>query len=343
MREDHLLVEEQHPIPQQISAFQFRLVGDMTLKQFVQLAGGAIIALLFYASGLPPFIKWPLILFSFGSGAALAFLPLEDRPLGKWVISFFKSIYSPTVFIWQKAAQLPTYFAPETQAAPAVTPATQPTSTVPSTKPVQQPEEANLEKKEQTFLDKITTLSATPTATVVSGVSPLIAPNVTVPTQEPSQETKPFVVVPSSRTVSVDKDAKTRGFELPREEVVAEPFSTTTVSPFYGKDIPITDRQAKFSEEASPPAPPTRPNTIVGQVMDGSGKIIEGVILEIKDSQGRPVRALKTNKLGHFMIVTPLLDGRYEIIVEKEGYNFEPITFEAVGKIISPIAIRAKS
>jgi len=341
MAQDHILVEEQHPIPQQISAFQFRLVGDMTLKQFVQLAGGAIVALLFYASGLPPFIKWPLILFSFGSGAALAFLPLEDRPLGKWVISFFKSIYSPTVFVWQKAAKLPIYFAPETQAPPTTTPASQLTST-PALMPVQKPEEANLEKKEQTFLDKITTLSSAPVATVVSGISPLLTPKTTMPTQEPTQQTKPFVVVPSSRTVSVDKDLKTRGFELPKEEDVAEPFSTTTVSPFYGKGVPITDREAKFSDEASPPTPPTRPNTIVGQVMDGNGKIIEGVILEIKDAQGRPVRALKTNKLGHFMIVTPLLDGRYEIIVEKEGYDFEPITFQAKGAIISPIAIRAK-
>lgn len=342
MAQDHILVEEQHPIPQQISAFQFRLVGDMTLKQFVQLAGGAIVALLFYASGLPPYIKWPLILFSFGSGAALAFLPLEDRPLGKWVISFFKSIYSPTVFVWQKAAKLPIYFAPETQAAPITTPASQPAIT-PTLAPVQKPEEAKLEEKEQTFLDKITTLSSTPAATVVSGVSPLITPNAAAPTQEPNQQTKPFVVVPTSGTVSIDKDLKQRGFELPREETIAEPFSTTTVSPFYGKDSPITNREAKFSDEASPPAPPTRPNTIVGQVMDGSGKIIEGVILEIKDAQGRPVRALKTNKLGHFMIVTPLLDGRYEIIVEKEGYDFEPITFEAIGKIISPIAIHAKS
>ena len=340
MAQDHILVEEQHPIPQQISAFQFRLVGDMTLKQFVQLAGGAIIALLFYASGLPPFIKWPLILFSFGSGAALAFLPLEDRPLGKWVISFFKSIYSPTVFVWQKAAKLPSYFAPETQAPPTAAPASQPANT-PVILPVQKPE-SNLEKKEQTFLDKITTLSSTPVATVVSGVSPLLTPKTTMPTQEPTQQTKPFVVVPSSRTVSVDKDLKTRGFELPKEEDIAEPFSTTTVSPFYGKGVPITDREAKFSDEASPPTPPTRPNTIVGQVMDDSGKIIEGVILEIKDAQGRPVRALKTNKLGHFMIVTPLLDGRYEIIVEKEGYDFEPITFQAKGAIISPIAIRAK-
>jgi len=39
-------MEAEHPIPQQISAYQFRLVGDMTIKQFFQVAAGALIALL---------------------------------------------------------------------------------------------------------------------------------------------------------------------------------------------------------------------------------------------------------------------------------------------------------
>ncbi|KKR52786.1 MAG: hypothetical protein UT88_C0021G0001, partial [Candidatus Woesebacteria bacterium GW2011_GWD2_40_19] len=37
---------EQHPIPQNISSYQFRLVGDMTLKQFFQLAGGFLVGLI---------------------------------------------------------------------------------------------------------------------------------------------------------------------------------------------------------------------------------------------------------------------------------------------------------
>jgi len=35
---------EQHPIPQQISSYQFKLVGDMTLAQFGKAAGGIVIA-----------------------------------------------------------------------------------------------------------------------------------------------------------------------------------------------------------------------------------------------------------------------------------------------------------
>jgi hypothetical protein len=47
--------------------------------------------------------------------------------------------------------------------------------------------------------------------------------------------------------------------------------------------------------------------------------------------------------LGHFIIVTPLANGTYEIITEKEGINFEPVSFEAKGEIIPPMAINAKS
>ena len=77
--------------------------------------------------------------------------------------------------------------------------------------------------------------------------------------------------------------------------------------------------------------------------MDKDGKIIEGAILEIKDEAQRPVRALKSNKAGHFMIVTPLLNGRYEIEIDKEGYEFSPLSFEAKGEIIPAIAIQAKN
>ena len=76
--------------------------------------------------------------------------------------------------------------------------------------------------------------------------------------------------------------------------------------------------------------------------MTPDGKIIEAAILEIKDASGRPVRAVKTNKLGHFLIVTPLQEGIYEIISEKEGFEFNDVSFEAKGDIIPPIAIRAK-
>jgi len=90
------------------------------------------------------------------------------------------------------------------------------------------------------------------------------------------------------------------------------------------------------------PTPPTRPNIIVGMVLDNEGKIVEGAILEIRNAQDLPVRALKTNRLGQFMIATPLENDLYEIEVEKEGFHFDTIKIEVKGEIIKPIEIRAK-
>ena len=42
----------QHPIPQQISSYEFKLVGEMTLKQFLKAAAGVIIALLINSTKL---------------------------------------------------------------------------------------------------------------------------------------------------------------------------------------------------------------------------------------------------------------------------------------------------
>ena len=43
---------DNHPIPQDVTGFQFRLIGDMTIKQFAYLAGGMILAWIFLASPL---------------------------------------------------------------------------------------------------------------------------------------------------------------------------------------------------------------------------------------------------------------------------------------------------
>jgi len=102
----------------------------------------------------------------------------------------------------------------------------------------------------------------------------------------------------------------------------------------------ISSKTVQFSIDAAPPNIPTIANTITGQVMDSERKIIPGAIMEIRDSNGRPVRALRSNLAGHFIIVTPLFNGKYEIRTEKEGYKFEPVSFDAWGEIIPPIAIK---
>ena len=93
---------EQHAIPQQISSYEFKLVGEMTLKQFLKAAAGIILAILINTTKIIVLIKWPLMLVSAGIGLVLAFVPFEDRPLEVWIKSFIKSIYSPTLYIYKK-------------------------------------------------------------------------------------------------------------------------------------------------------------------------------------------------------------------------------------------------
>lgn len=93
---------EQHPVPQNVTTFQFRLIGDMTLKQFAYLAGGAVLAYISFHLPLPFFFTYPLTgLFAFG-GIGFAFVPIEERPMDVWVLSFIKSVYNPTQYIWQR-------------------------------------------------------------------------------------------------------------------------------------------------------------------------------------------------------------------------------------------------
>ena len=93
---------EQHPVPQNVTTFQFRLIGDMTVKQFGYLAGGLILAYISYKLPLPFFFTWPLALFFGLGGFGFAFVPVEERPMDVWVLSFLKNVYSPTQYLWQK-------------------------------------------------------------------------------------------------------------------------------------------------------------------------------------------------------------------------------------------------
>ena len=315
---------ESHAIPQQISSYQFRLVGDMTLKQFFQIAGGALISIIIYSLPIIGIIKWPFVILFALLGIALAFLPLEERPLERWIIAFFKSVYSPTIFSWKKTEKEFNYYQDE--------------ANVPSVKILYPGGEAklqeylkkspsgsfsgNLEKLEGSFLSGLTNIFTSVVPVIKVGGPPL-----TVPEQMP---VKIPVVTNIPKLVIEETTFKDNASQF---------ISTTQVSPTSPGQGAVAQRQAQFSIDAAPPSPPTVPNTLTGQVVDQEKHIIEGAIMEIRDSMGRPIRALKSNKLGHFMVVTPLMSGRYEIITEKDGFNFEPLGFETTGVIIPPIAI----
>lgn len=100
----------QHPIPQNIMSVEFKLFGDLTVKQFVYLAFGGALVFIGISSPIPFYWKWLLILIGGLGGLSFAFLPLNDRGVDEWIVSFFKAVFSPTQRVWQKEPEVPKFF-----------------------------------------------------------------------------------------------------------------------------------------------------------------------------------------------------------------------------------------
>lgn len=362
---------EQHPVPQNISSYQFRLIGDMTIKQFMELAGGAVVGLLFYASPLPGIFKWPFILASVIFGAALAFLPIQDRPLEQWVLAFLRAIYSPTIFVWQPSTAPAQYYQGAAVATAAATTAAGAEVQIPPPSEPQKPQYLeSLEDTEQSFLKNISGLfvkvqqevqekqkqqstPATPQEpfrpTITMPVAPVIVDPSNMPTPIAPLPTQPQSGIQTSLNVPqvAKPNIENRGWTPPPNAgTFVRQENTPSPPPMVGQALPgqqlAQAPDAQFSQEAAPPIPPTSPNIVVGQVKDKEQNIIEGVILEIVDEFGRPVRALKSNRAGHFSIVTPLTNGKYQIKAEKEGHRFDPISLDVKGEVLPPIQLQSK-
>ena len=100
---------EQHPMPRQITTFEFKLVGFLTLKRFIYFV--IFIPLGFIAYKLTPI---PLLNLLVGvivgaMGPALAFVPVNDRPLDTWIKNLVRRLTSPTQYIYHKKNP-PIYF-----------------------------------------------------------------------------------------------------------------------------------------------------------------------------------------------------------------------------------------
>ncbi len=93
---------ENHPIPQDITGFQFKLIGDMTIKQFAYLGAGIILGWITFALPIFILIKLPFALLFIGFGVATAFIPIEGRPFDIMVTNYFKALFGSTQYIYQK-------------------------------------------------------------------------------------------------------------------------------------------------------------------------------------------------------------------------------------------------
>ncbi len=100
----------QHPVPQNVMDVEFRVIGDLTIRQLMYLFAGMVAVYSFYKTGLPTFWKYIFISISGALSIAVAFIPIQERGLDKWLVSFIKAMIAPTQMVWRKTYSPPAYF-----------------------------------------------------------------------------------------------------------------------------------------------------------------------------------------------------------------------------------------
>lgn len=100
---------EQHPVPQHIASFEFKLFGNLTVRQFMTLAIPMTLAGAIFFSGLPAVFRIPVAAVIGIMALVAALVPFNGRPLDKWLVIFIKALASPTQRVWVKEAQIPDF------------------------------------------------------------------------------------------------------------------------------------------------------------------------------------------------------------------------------------------
>ncbi len=342
------MMENLHPIPQNVTSFQFKLVGDMTLKQFAYLAAGsgsAYLLFVFLAHDYP-LVTWPLIIISALLGTAFAFLPIASRPLDHWTKAFLKAVYSPTKRVWKKdnttfkenpifGSRLMVYLSglqPQQPQQTAAYPLRSEASRQPI-EPLPTPEElkktVDLARQAQQLQMKIIQTERTLSQMKTEAQKPT-----PIPVDYSQQVNKVLTDLQNlmGQASQVKQQIQTVQEPQKAQESAAQPVSREKVKVI----IPTKPQPATV-------ALTTFPNVINGIIKDTQSNYLEGVVAVIYDKEGLPVRALKTNKLGQFTGSTPLLNEVYTLELEKDGFTFDVLQIELTGEILPPLMITAKA
>jgi hypothetical protein len=319
----------EHPIPQDVTGYKFHIIGNLTLKQFIEVAGGVVLAFVFYKISLPTILKWPLLVTSLALGGLSAFVPIAGRSFDQWIITFFKVIYRPTLYYWKRVPQIPDIF-----------------SFQPKNPNRQfQPEVDLLPQKHQRVDEYLASVNYTspptnqminqPTQTEssetqrINQVLNYFADNQVV-NQQIEATTDQVPIAPKHQTATDAREANNN------ESVANKPDSQPPVKP-----TPMPNNTVIFNQNLPLPSIPTQANKLVGMVLTQNNDLIPNAIIEVYNQAGVIERAVKSNALGQFFITTPLPNGTYTLKTNKDGLVFEPLSLELVGNIVPPLKIIA--
>jgi hypothetical protein len=462
---------QQHPVPQHIAAFEFKLIGDLTLKQFLFAGVGVAIAYAAWISHLNFLTKWLTIILAGGIGLGVAFFPIQDRTLDQWLLNLVGAILSPTQRIWRKEPLPPEFLREDysqflTSQVLSMTPLQSRHKLQQYLRGLEEGEKSQSEIAEQEFIGKLnfdipirTELpkadererkiedrttedrkwkmeDGTGEERIVEKEKPLekmeiipgpgyqiplrrnITPGrkVRLPVIEGTIQLKPLSYVQVRRDLRPLPERKILPpkSKEPIKQLISEtkktpPFPSSPPTPPAPPTLALKDgrveqlqkqnlelqtrlgeaeqqlkgllelkqelsaqeayhqrlleqerlvqkltarqktAQKEISEikgvptEEPTPSEEVGPNTITGVVRDREGKLLENMVVIIKDQDGDPVRALKTNRLGRFAITTPLENGDYTAEVSSQTQKFAIIKIKADGSVLPTLTFDEKN
>lgn len=370
---------DNHPIPQDVTGFQFKLIGDMTLKQFAYLAGGAVLAWITLSLSITFLIKIPLGFLFAILGFSFAFVPVEGRSADVILVNFLKALFVPNQYVFQKiGGQL---LVPINANVKPLQKTAKQFSKDDLQKLLGYSEKKKrnkLDEKEMIFFQSLSTLTTKPPTPLsplkeqeekVEKVPVLKTEGETVEKEalekeawliqkelEEAKKEEAVEVNPASSDVHkkvVDLEKLLQETLAQKEELEKQflslqkkledqkqnVFSPTIAIPKASKNVRVVPKS--MGKSIGLPMAPDVANVIIGIVKDARGNILPNILVEVKDKEENPVRAFKTNTLGQFASATPLLNGTYHISFEdpEEKHSFDTVEIKVEGEIIPPLEV----
>lgn len=371
----------EHPIPQDVTGYKFHIVGNMTLKQFAEIAAGVIVAVILYNLNLVFFVKWPLIILAVSFGGALAFLPIEERPLDHWVITFFKRLYSPTKFYWKKKNEVPFAFThkklEEAPDAPEVeidlTPARRKRiqeyfHSIQNPQEIIEPWEETEKMRVSSVLQAFDEVEVEDIEAKPQKVKPKLVPRIRNLSPQDKNTTQQVVFennVSQSKPPAVATEPTIQPPIEPQpqaiEEIIPEPILMSE-QPITEPSLPEPTKieippesipEPTYNQPQTPsttvsqnkelpfPEVPQDPNRLVGMVLTQENKLVDRATVTIRNLQGTAIRSVKTNLLGQFFVTGTLPNGTYILDVKKEGFEFPEQQLVLNGNIVAPLEVHS--
>lgn len=302
---------EQHAVPRQVTTFEFKLIGFLSVKQFVYLMiFSGLTAIAYYLIAIP-YINFVSASLVAAAGALLTFYRYNDRPLDMWIKNLFISLMEPSQYNYHKNNEPPDYLkgifiSDATTAQTHVDAHNKLSKYLAQTG---QTPETNTEKEMITQL-------------IHTGVK---AGKIHEAPSEHFTQLEPTIPTEASKEAEADLLGTLPG----------APQTTTSTT-----QAQTTHKQDGVTTQSKPVAHAY----LSGLVKNSKGEPLPQIMVYINTPSGELVRILKTNPHGVFATFHPLANGQYNIVPKDLGgtYFFDTMNINVNGDALSPIDIYSK-